>query len=188
MLLLAAIFVGVVTVPLTGGRLSRLAGVRLRVVPAIFAALVIQVLITSVMSGAGWIDPVLYVVSYGFAGWFLVANRKIPGVWVVAAGTSLNALAIVANNGVMPASVSALRSAGIAAKAHGFVNSTAVQHPRLLPLGDVLAVPSSWPLHNVYSVGDVCIAIGAVIAIHSLCRVRVGAHSELRSPDMSTSQ
>ena len=38
-----------------------------------------------------------------------------------------------------------------------------VAHPRLLFLGDILAVPHAVPLANVYSVGDVCIAIGAAI-------------------------
>jgi hypothetical protein len=187
-LLLVAIVLGVGAVPLTGGRLSRLANVRLRLVPAIFAALLIQVVITSVASDGGWIDRVLYLLSYCLAGCFLVANRKIPGMWVVAAGTSLNALAIAANNGVMPASRSALRTAGLATSSHGFANSTLLLHPRLLLLGDVLAVPASLPLHNVYSVGDVCILIGAVIAIHMLCRVKVEEHSELPSPDMSTSR
>ncbi len=195
MLLLVAIFLGVLTVPLTGGRVSMLAHVRLRFVPAIFVALFIQVMITAVVTGAGWVDRLLYVVSYGFAALFLIGNRKITGIWVVAAGTTLNALAIVANGGVMPASASAVRSAGLATNTHGFLNSAAVAHPHLLVFGDVLAIPASLPLHNVYSIGDICIAIGAVIAIHSLSRVRADAqpvraeaHSELRSPDTSTSR
>ena len=120
--------------------------------------------------GNAWAHRVLHLLSYGLAAAFLVANRRIAGMWVIAAGTSLNVLAIVANNGVMPASRSALRSAGLATSSHGFANSSAVSHPHLLPLGDVFAVPASWPLSNVYSVGDICIAIGVVIAIHTLSR------------------
>lgn len=194
MLLLAAIVLGVVTVPLTGGRLSRLAGVRLRYVPAIFAALFLQLMIISILpDGDPWLHRVLYVLSYGLAACFIVANRRIPGIWVVALGTTLNALAIVANNGVMPASRSAARTAGLSTNSHGFANSIAVSHPHLLPLGDILAVPASWPLHNVYSIGDICIAVGAVIAIHSLSRrardeepLTAGAHSEPRLRDTST--
>ena len=32
--------------------------------------------------------------------------------------------------------------------------------PKLLFLGDVLYLPSSWPVHNVFSVGDVLIVAG----------------------------
>ena len=65
---------------------------------------------------------------------------------------------------------SALRSAGLATNASGFQNSAAVAHPRLLVLGDILAVPKGWPLSNVYSIGDICIAIGVIVVIHALCR------------------
>jgi hypothetical protein len=170
-LLLAAVVVGVVTVPLSRGRLSALANARLRFVPAIFAALALQVVIVSVLpDGSPWSHRVLHLLSYALAAAFLVANRRITGMWVIALGTTLNALAILANNGVMPASRSALRAAGMSTSSHGFANSSAVSHPHLLALGDVFAVPASWPLHNVYSVGDVLIAIGAVIAINSLSR------------------
>jgi hypothetical protein len=103
---------------------------------------------------------------------FLVANRHVRGLWIIALGAALNATAILANNGVMPASEKALRTAGELKVADGFVNSTVMQHPRLLLLGDVFAIPESWPLHNVFSVGDICIAIGAAVTIHALCRSR----------------
>jgi hypothetical protein len=54
-----------------------------------------------------------------------------------------------------------------------FLNSAAVAHPRLLFLGDVLPVPHTVPFANVYSIGDVCIAIGVVIAIHGLAGSRL---------------
>ena len=90
---------------------------------------------------------------------------------------ALNLLAILANDGVMPASRSALRAAGIATKSQGFVNSSAVAHPRLLPLGDVFALPNPWPLHNVFSIGDLCIAAGVVIAVLACQRIAAGQRS-----------
>ena len=48
------------------------------------------------------------------------------------------------------------------------LNSAAVAHPRLLFLGDILPVPHAIPFANVYSIGDVCIAVGVAIAIHGL--------------------
>jgi Family of unknown function (DUF5317) len=44
----------------------------------------------------------------------------------------------------------------------GFQNSTVLVQPRLAFLGDVFFIPASWPLSNVFSVGDVLIALGIV--------------------------
>jgi hypothetical protein len=168
-LLLAAVILGLATVPLAGGKLSRLAEARVSLVPAIFGALAIQIVIVSIVpDGSPFLHRVLHIGSYVLAGAFLLANRRTAGMWIVALGASLNALVIVANNGVMAASSSALRAAGLSAKADGFANSTALAHPRLLALGDIFAVPKTWPLHSVFSIGDVCIALGAVVVVHGL--------------------
>ena len=44
----------------------------------------------------------------------------------------------------------------------------AVDDPRLLFLGDIFATPSSWPLYNVYSVGDVLIVAGVLVLLHGV--------------------
>jgi hypothetical protein len=172
--LVAVVALSLITVPLAGGRLSRLSDMRLRWTPVIFAALAIQVAIVSVAPGGDHLlHRFLHLASYGLAGAFLWANRRQPGIRMVAVGTFLNAVAIVANNGVMPASRSALRMAGEVSRTNGFVNSTGVTHPRLLVLGDIFAIPKAWPLHNVFSIGDVCIAVGAAIAIHAVSGSRL---------------
>lgn len=43
----------------------------------------------------------------------------------------------------------------------------------LLFLGDVFAIPASWPFANVFSVGDVLIAVGAAYSIHATCGSRL---------------
>src|SRR5581483_5559131 len=83
-------------------------------------------------------------------------------------GGLANFVAIIANGGVMPASRRALEIAGHA-HVHGFANSTAVAHPKLLFLGDVFAIPPSVPLHNVFSIGDVLIVVGIFLALHRQC-------------------
>jgi hypothetical protein len=174
-LLLVAVFVGVVTVPLTGGRLAALGQAKFRLVPLIFAALALQVVILAVMpAGSPLLHRLLHLASYGLAAAFLVVNRRIVGMPLVALGTALNLAAIVANGGVMPASRQAMRTADLSLRA-GFANSTAVAHPKLQPLGDILAVPKGWPLANVYSIGDICIAVGVVVMMHALSRQH---HSE----------
>ena len=107
------------------------------------------------------------------AGLFLVANRELPGIPLVVLGAAANLLAIAANGGVMPASPSALATAGLPPEQPGFANSAALAHPRLAFLGDVFAIPAGWPLANVFSVGDVLIAAGAAVAIHGLCGSRL---------------
>jgi hypothetical protein len=159
----------VASVPLTGGRLGALADLRLRGVWAIAAALAIQILIITVLPGG---DPTLHKVihlsTYLMAAAFAWLNRRVPGVALAALGGALNFAAIAANGGVMPASAWALRVAGFADDVHHFVNSGHVAHARLQLLGDVFALPASWPVHNVFSVGDVLLVLGVLIGLHVL--------------------
>ena len=173
-LLLAVVILSVVTVRPAGGSLSALGRIRLRHAWAIFGALAIQIAIVSVVPGGSpWLHRVLHIGSYALAAVFVVANRRLAGMRVLALGATLNLIAILANNGVMPASRSALRTAGRLTNSTDFLNSAAVAHPRLLVLGDILAVPHAVPFANVYSIGDVCIAIGVAIAIHGLAGSRL---------------
>jgi hypothetical protein len=182
MLLLLGVLIGLATVPLAGGRLASLGTVRLRFGPAIFGALAVQIGILTVMPGGNdAMHRVLHLGSYALALLFLGANRRIGGMAIVAIGTLLNLLAIAANGGVMPASARALRAAGELASNDEFRNSAAVHHPRLLFLGDVFAVPNGWPLHNVFSIGDVFIAIGVAIVVHALCGSRLTTRAGARA-------
>jgi hypothetical protein len=67
---------------------------------------------------------------------------------------------------VMPASPTALRTAGIHQVAAEFANSAPRANAHLAFLGDVLAVPDPLPFHNVFSVGDVLIVLGAGAILH----------------------
>jgi hypothetical protein len=190
-LLVAVVILSVVLVRPAGGSLAALGQVRLRYTPAIFGALAIQITIMSVVPGGSpWLHRVLHVGSYALAAVFIIANRRLAGMRMLALGATLNLIAILANNGVMPASRSAMRAAGILSSSSDFVNSAAVAHPRLLFLGDIFPVPHAVPFANVYSIGDICIAVGVAIAIHSLTgsrlvpqRSRVAAERSARRSD-----
>ena len=111
--LVLAVVLALVTVPLAGGRIGRLAEVRLRWAPLLFAALALQMVILVVVPG--WNDALLRAVhlgTYGMLFTFLWVNRRISGIWIVAVGGALNLIAIAANAGVMPAGPAAVRSAG----------------------------------------------------------------------------
>jgi hypothetical protein len=171
MIMLVAFAISVILVPVGGGRLQRLADISLRHGWILPAALVLQVFATTIVPGAGEAFlTALHLLSYALAAVFLLTNLRIPGLWLLTLGTSLNLIAIVANGGVMPARGGAMEAAGIAMPTPGeFANSQALAHPRLSFLGDVFAWPRPLPLHNVFSVGDVLIVAGAAIAIHRIC-------------------
>jgi hypothetical protein len=174
-LIVFACLLAVLTVPLAGGRLLRLADLELRAAWTVGAAIAIQVLVISVFPAqAGSFGQPIHLATYGLAGWFLWANRHISGLWLVGGGALMNFAAIVANGGVMPASQSALDASGLAHdKGEAFANSAAVPDAKLAPLGDVFAVPEAWPLSNVFSLGDICIVLGLLVAMHAVCASRL---------------
>jgi len=156
------------TVPLTGRSLARLAELQLRWLWTAPPALAVQVVIVELETTADrGLLAGLHIVSYALAAAFLWVNRKVAGVRTVALGMLANALAIVANGGVMPASRNAQRIAGLS-YGGGFHNSAVVSHPHLLWLGDIIPVPG--PLANVLSVGDCIIFVGLLILLHRTCR------------------
>jgi hypothetical protein len=171
--LVAVVALAAVAVPLAGGRLGALVEVRLRHVWAIFAALGLQVVALELPWLSEGLRSALMVASYPVGALFLAANWRVPGMPLVALGGALNLLAIAVNGGVMPASRSALTGAGLPVDQPGFQNSTALADPQLAFLGDVFYIPSSWPLSNVFSVGDIVIALGIVWALHRICRSRL---------------
>jgi hypothetical protein len=168
LVILALVYLAcLLSVPLARGRLSSLGDIRLRKPGLAGAAIFVQVVIISILPGSlGDANAPLHVVSYVLLGAFAWANRRVAGVPIVAAGGLLNFIAITVNGGVMPADPDALAAAGIDAKADEFVNSGAVTHPKLAFLGDIVATPASWPVHNVYSIGDLVIVLGVLVLLH----------------------
>lgn len=174
MLLVALVVLAVGTVPIFGGRLGALADLRFRRPWALLVALGVQIVIVSVIpEGQGLFHPIAHVASYLLAGYFVLANRRLPGIWLIALGGAMNLLAIAANGGVIPASPEALLAAGREVAAAGFRNSAPLADPNLAFLGDIFALPPPFPFHNVFSVGDLCIALGAAVALHRICGSRL---------------
>ncbi len=174
MILPVAVLVMLASVPLFGGRLSRLGDLRAGAVWAALAAIMLQVVVLKVLERAlpHAVASGLHLASYALAAWFVVANLRIRGLWIVALGGALNLAAIAANDGVMPATPSAARRAGLVV-ADGFANSQATPGAHLWWLGDAFAIPASWPLSNVYSVGDVLLVIGLGVVVHRACGSRL---------------
>lgn len=165
---LMALFI-VATVPPARGRLTALGEVRVRWLPLLLAALLMQVLITVTFTSA---PPTLlataHVASYAAAGWVLWVNRRIPGLWLISLGTAANLLPIVLNGGTLPASPVAERAAGIDVTT-SFANSGVLHHARLGFLGDTMSSPSYLPFRNVVSIGDLVILVGFALLVHRVC-------------------
>jgi hypothetical protein len=150
-----------------GGSLGRLAEIRLRAPWLFLAAIALQVVAFPV-AGMPWethetVASVLWIASYGLLVVAAALNRRLTGVPIVAAGMGLNLAAILANRGTMPVSYEAMHAAGRASETHA--NSTAMSDPSLPLLVDRWAAPDWLPLANVFSAGDVVIAVGAFVIV-----------------------
>jgi hypothetical protein len=170
--LLAAVLV--LSPLLAGGRLARYGDVRIRSGWIVALALAAQVLAIEVLPEADRAALALaHVATYAAAGWFVWLNRSIPGLWLLALGAASNGVTIALNGGTLPATESALRTAGRELHKTEFVNSGVLENPRLPFLGDVFATPASWPMANVFSIGDLLIICGVAWGAHRNCGSRL---------------
>jgi len=173
--LLGLLVLCVATVPPAGGRLGRLSELSFRRKWAALAALALQFSIMKLFpEGSHGLHGGLHLASYGLVFYFLAANLHVPGLWLIGIGGACNGIAIAVNGGVMPAHPGALATAGITQRPGEFVNSGAVEDPRLWFLGDVFALPAGWPAANVFSVGDLVLVLGAFVLLHRQSRSRIG--------------
>jgi hypothetical protein len=175
MILIVMALLCLLSVPLTGGRLTRLADIRLRGTWIPIGALAVQVVITVIAAdGSPVAHRAAYIATYVLIGAFLWFNRRLPGIKVIGLGAFLNGLTIVLNGGVMPASLTAQQLAGLHIGT-GFQNSESLAHPLLPWLGDIIPWPG--PLPNVLSAGDCIIYLGTLLLVHRICarsaRIRV---------------
>jgi hypothetical protein len=168
MLLLYALPLGLLAGLAAGGSISRLTELRIRLAPLAIGGLLFQLVIFSppvaTLLGSGMpIGPGLYVGSTLVVLAALIANLGRPGFTVILAGAALNLFAIVANGGVMPAAPEAWAALhGANGVPEGVLTNSTLANAatRLALLGDVFSVPRVLPFANVFSIGDVLIAVG----------------------------
>jgi hypothetical protein len=164
MFILYSVIVGFALGLILGGRPAGLAAIQFRFAWLIVVGFSIQVLLfsTPLTDRIGDLGAPLYVLSTGVVFVALLANLRIPGLAIVAIGAACNLVAIVVNGGYMPASPAALIAAGMLPSG-GYSNSTVVADPVLAGMTDVYALPRWLPFANVYSIGDILIALGIVV-------------------------
>ena len=97
--------------------------------------------------------------------------------------TTAHAVALTssAKTPVKARSRGALETAGLDVKSGEFANSDYVEDAHVGFLGDVFAIPDGWPGANVFSVGDVLMLLGVILAIHAVAGSRLvgGGRTEL---------
>lgn len=166
MFILYAVFAGLIIGLLSGGSAGRLGRLRFRWRLVIALAMLIQMAIfaTTLGEALGGAAPLVYVAT-NFAVLAAVAvNLAIRGLVVVLVGGMSNLLAIVANGGYMPVSMGALDAMGLRPTG-AFSNSVLREDVHLVPLTDIYAMPTFLPAANVFSVGDVLIGVGTLVAV-----------------------
>jgi hypothetical protein len=176
MVLVLAVLAGLVLGRLLGGRVSALAAIPIRAPWLFYAAIALQ--IAGYPSGVlPWsigdsLATVLWMASYALLIAAVAVNARLPGAGIVGLGMLSNLAAVVANGGHMPARASALRAAGVLYRGvHN--NSQIAVHPKLPWLIDRWPVPAWIPMGNVFSLGDVLIAVGAVVLVCAGMGVRL---------------
>ena len=184
MLLLWALPIGVLVGLLRGGRLGNLARLELRGAGLILTALVIQLLIFPLPGLPGplipWGTAFFHLASYALLAGFVVLNRREWGILLMGVGMLLNVLVIAANGGYMPTYPKLLEWAGRTKAAQALVaegfygNNVCIGcegiSTRLTFLGDVFVVPAWVPGANVFSIGDLVLALGLVYFLQSKMR------------------
>ncbi|ADB34226.1 hypothetical protein Kfla_5211 [Kribbella flavida DSM 17836] len=147
---------------LTGGRLTSLADNSLSGLHWLAAAATGQ-LLGSVAGGIAY--PVGLVASAVCIAVFLRRNLRLPGVALLALGFAANAL-VVALNGAMPVSRTALARAGLDSFSHSPRHEVSGPDTVLPWLGDVVPVALPW-VGQAVSPGDVLIAAGAGLLLYA---------------------
>lgn len=167
---LAVLIVAVAISYLRGGRFHHVAAAPLRLTWLLFVGVAVQ-LGVDVAAGRGWLPDA------GLLGWsllllsqllvigFLVANRQLPGTWLIAGGLLLNAVVIAANQ-AMPVDPAAIRAIGLEGATVPPGKHTLMTEATRLPwLADIIPVP---PLRSIISVGDLVLGAGVVPLSHAL--------------------
>ncbi len=114
----------------------------------------------------------IYLASYLILMAFLLRNlAKIESI-VMLVGVFLNFAVTFINGGKMPISSAAAVTAKLNMSTFlarfGNISQAATSSTKLSILGDIIPMPGFYPLHTVFSIGDIFIFVGLFIAIQKM--------------------
>jgi len=162
-MLVSGLLAGLVLGLASGGNWRNLAKLDLKLWPGLLAGVIAR-------AGAPLLGEL--ALSASIAGLLLVAfvavvNRAIPGAWLIGLGAFLNSVVTFVNAG-MPVDPGALAVSGKVPPSDG-LHVILGPDTRLSFLADVVLIPV---INNIYSVGDVVLAIGGFWMVFRLVRAR----------------
>ena len=168
-MLIAGIALGLLLGLLLGGRIERLADIRLKFLPFLFLGVILRFATeAALLYGVNIVEELrvpLFGLAYGFLLFTLWQNRSYPGLALAFVGVASNALVIMVNGGHMPVWMPAYEASGLTAPLGTalHVPLPATLGPEFLlhlgPLGDLIPLPIP-PLQNVASIGDLFLTAG----------------------------
>jgi MFS family permease len=167
-MLIGGILLGLLLGLVLGGKIERLADIRLQYLPLLFVAVIIRFGTEALLGmGVGFVDVLrvpLFGLSYGLLLFTLWHNRTYPGLALAFVGIALNGLVIMVNGGRMPVWMDAYAFAGLTGPLNSVLHIPLYEvnaefFLRLGPLADVIPLPIP-PLQNVASIGDLFLSAG----------------------------
>lgn len=149
-MLASGIALGIAAGWLLGGRVGRLADVRIAWWPLLLIAMTLRLVAPSLGDSLP-----LWIIAFTIIAAVALVNRRIPGMWAIALGSLMN-LFVVAINGAMPVDETAARSVGVDIPADG-LHRALRDGDILTGLADRIPVPL---IGRIYSAGDLVLAVG----------------------------
>jgi len=172
MLFFFVIPIGLLIGFLSRGRLSGLGKLQLRWLPLVFIALVIQLLIFPFFTSTAilpFAKAPLHILSYVLLAVWIAANIRMAPVVLLSLGAICNLSVLIANRGLMPASITALQKAGLPYLAERVLQEGVYANlvcmsssTRLNFLGDILYLPKWIPFSAAFSIGDLLILLALI--------------------------
>ena len=150
-MLVSGLVAGLVLGLATGGDWRRLQHLDFKLWPALLCGAILR----GVAPLLGVLALGISILGLAFIALGALANRAMPGAWLIALGSLVNILVISVNGG-MPVDPGALATAG-KPMPHDGLHVVLGPDTHLGFLGDVLLAPV---VNNIYSVGDVVLALG----------------------------
>ena len=174
MILIVAVIASILIAVLRGGRLARLADLKIRQAWLALAAVALQYPLVynklhEVLVAGVPLTRLVMLASYVLLLWVLWLNRRLPGIPLVGVGMLANLAVMMLNGGWMPITPEALgrlghldwAATGPVAKVWAAKNVMLSRgETRLWFLSDVFVLARPFPVPSAFSVGDVLIALG----------------------------
>ena len=173
MLYIMAIFFGILIGVLAKGKISYMANISFNKAWLFITAFILLIFTQLAGNYFELVNSYIFVFQ-GLVFCFLLAgfwfNRQYLGIWVIAAGCLMNALAILLNGGKMPVSLAVVEKANLMSR----LSDVSVKHAifqidgstRVPFLCDIIYLPNVLGLFNkIVSIGDIIVVLGLFFII-----------------------